>query len=89
MTDTALEVIKSSLVSNRIKAVLEEKGITQEELSRRVGVSYRHINRLCLGRSEPSLMLALRLSKVLNEPLERLFVWKIQTRSSRSRTIAA
>ena len=83
MNDTAVEIIKARLTGNRIKAVLEEKNITQEDLSRRVGVSYRHINRLCLNRSEPSLLLALRISVVLNEPLDKLFMWKIQTRGTR------
>jgi putative transcriptional regulator len=77
-----VEIVKATITTNRIKAVLAEKGITQEELSRRVGVSYRHINRLVLGRSEPSLLLALRIARVLNEPLEKLFVTKIITRKA-------
>jgi DNA-binding XRE family transcriptional regulator len=78
--DTALEIVDSKIKSNRIKKVLKDKGVTQEELSRRVGVSYRHINRLTLGRSEPSLLLAHRISTVLDEPVEELFDIKISTR---------
>jgi len=87
--DTALEIVDSKIRANKIKKVLKDKGVTQEELSRRVGVSYRHINRLTLGRSEPSLLLAYRISAVLDEPVEDLFDIAIKTRRvARSQTAA-
>jgi DNA-binding XRE family transcriptional regulator len=76
----ALEIVEATIKSNRIKQVLAAKKITQEELSRRVGVSYRHINRLALGRSEPSLLLAQKIAIILDEPVEKLFQASIRTR---------
>lgn len=77
---TAIEVVSAKITNNRLKALLDEKGLSQEELSRRVGVSYRHINRLALGQSAPSLLVALRIATVLEQPLEHVFSWKIVTR---------
>ena len=76
----ALEVVTAKITKNRIKATLRERGITQEEAARRVGVSYRQMNRLALGHSDPSLLLAAKIAVVLNEPLDVLFPIKITTR---------
>jgi DNA-binding XRE family transcriptional regulator len=63
-----------------IKEILARQGITQEELSRRVGASYRHINRLCLGLSEPSYRLAVMIATVLHVRVEELFSVSMRTR---------
>jgi putative transcriptional regulator len=75
-----VEIVKATITGNHIKAILKQKGMTQEELSRRVRVSHRHINRLVLRRSEPSLLLALRIATVLNTTPEQVFNIAIQTR---------
>lgn len=81
----ALEVVTAKITKNRIKATLRERGMTQEEAARRVGVSYRQMNRLALGHSDPSLLLAAKIAVVLNEPLDTLFPIKITTRERLNR----
>jgi DNA-binding XRE family transcriptional regulator len=76
------EVVEAVIYSNRIKHYLIKKGLTQEELSRRVKTSYRHINRLSLGRSHPSLLLAHRIAAVLEEPVSELFHVRVRTRKA-------
>jgi DNA-binding XRE family transcriptional regulator len=75
-----VEIVSAAITANHIKHVLAAKNLTQEELSRRVGVSYRHINRLVLGKSEPGYLLVQRIAVVLNEPAANLFSVTIVTR---------
>jgi transcriptional regulator with XRE-family HTH domain len=78
---TAIEIVRASICGNRIKDILHAKGLTQEELARRVGVSYRHINRLVLGASGTSLLIAKCIETVLETSLDRLFMFTIDTRA--------
>lgn len=78
----AVEVVEATLRGNRLKSVLARfrPSLTQEEAARRLGISYRHFNRIVLGVSEPSLLLAMRMQAVLGTPIERLFRVKLITR---------
>lgn len=76
----AVEVVAAKIVSNRIKQVLNARGLSQEELARRVGISYRQVNRVVLGRSTPSVLLAECMAVVLDEPVVKLFKFRIVTR---------
>lgn len=49
-----------------IKVGLEEKHMTQRELSSRLGVSPSRINAFVNGKSEPSLTVAGRICRILN-----------------------
>ncbi len=59
-----------------IKEYRQQVGLTQEELSMRVNVRRETIVRLEAGRYNPSLKLAIDLSKELNVPIEKLFVFE-------------
>ena len=76
----AVEVIAAKIVGNVIKQVLKARGLSQEELARRVGISYRQVNRVVLGRCKPSVLLAECMAVVLDEPVSRLFKFAIKTR---------
>ena len=76
-----VEVVSARIIRNRIKETLAAKGITQEELARRTGKSYRHINRLVLHVSEPSFLLAKCIETVLGVRSDRLFIVKVSTRA--------
>lgn len=52
-------------VSELIELSLEEKGMTQKELAKEIGVSPSRINDFVSGRAEPSLKIASLLCKVL------------------------
>ena len=51
-------------------------GLTQEELAARVGVRRETILRLEAGKYNPSLKLAMDISKVLATPIESLFFFE-------------
>ncbi len=60
--------IEKPSVAELIELSLEEKGITQKELAKNIGVSPSRINDYIAGRSEPTLRIARLLCVVLNIP---------------------
>jgi putative transcriptional regulator len=50
-----------------------ERGLTQEELADRVGVTRQTILSIERGRYSPSIELALRLARLFGVPVESLF----------------
>ena len=52
------------------------KGLTQEQLAEMVGVRRETIMRLEAGKYNPSLKLAIDISKAVNTPIEELFIFK-------------
>ena len=58
---------------NRIKEVLEEKGIKQVWLAEKLGKSFNTVNGYVQNRSQPSLEMLYEIAKILNvEPKELL-----------------
>ncbi|MFA4998643.1 MAG: helix-turn-helix transcriptional regulator [Candidatus Paceibacterota bacterium] len=57
----------------KIKEFRAKRGLTQEELARRVGVRRETIVFLEQGKYNPSLKLALNISKELKVPIDDLF----------------
>jgi putative transcriptional regulator len=60
-------------VTNRVRELRGERGLTQEGLAELAGVSRQTINSIETGRFEPSLSLALVLARLFEMPVERLF----------------
>ena len=52
-------------MTNRVRELREEFGLTQKELGERVQVSRQAINAIETGKSDPSIWLAYDLSKLL------------------------
>lgn len=61
------------MLKNDLKAKRGERGWTQAELAERVGVSRKTINTVENEVFVPSTILALRLARALETPVERLF----------------
>lgn len=59
-----------------IKKYRQLKELTQEQLAERVGVRRETIIRLEEGKYNPSLKLAVAISRVLDTPIEELFVFE-------------
>ncbi len=57
----------------RVKEFRAKKGLTQEELAKRVGVRRETIVFLEQGKYNPSLKLALNIAKELKVPIDELF----------------
>ena len=60
-------------MKNSLKVERAIKNITQEELAREIGVTRQAINSIELGKFVPSTVLALRLSKFFDKPVNELF----------------
>ena len=56
-----------------VRKVRRKRGLTQEELARKVGVSRQTIVNVEQGRYKPSILLALKIAKVLDADVETLF----------------
>jgi putative transcriptional regulator len=61
------------MIKVRIKEFRVKKGLTQEELSQRVGVRRETIVFLEQGKYNPSLKLALNIAKELKISIDELF----------------
>jgi DNA-binding XRE family transcriptional regulator len=60
-------------LTNRLEQVRSERGLSRQELADRVDVHYQTIGYLERGEYSPSLALALRIARVLGEPVEAIF----------------
>jgi DNA-binding XRE family transcriptional regulator len=78
--DSAIEIVDAEIIRNHIKDACKERQIAQKELARRVGVSYRHLNRIALDESEPSMLLAVKICTVLKKRIERVFHVRVRSR---------
>lgn len=65
--------MRVAMLKNDLRARRSEKGWTQAELAERVGVSRKTINTVENNVFIPSTILALRLARVLETPVEALF----------------
>jgi putative transcriptional regulator len=54
-------------METKIRQLRQNKGITQQELADSVGVTRQTINALENGRYNPSLLLAYKITRILNE----------------------
>lgn len=60
-------------ILNKIKIYRAMNDWTQEELSKRVGVTRKTINTVENGKFTPSAYLALRIAQAFGEPVEAIF----------------
>jgi putative transcriptional regulator len=64
---------------NRIKEVLEKKGIKQVWLAEQIGKSYNVVNGYVQNRSQPSIDVLYKISLVLNCSVKDLLVDNFKT----------
>lgn len=57
---------------NRIKEVLDEKGITQTWLAKKLDKSFNSVNSYVCNRTQPNLETLLQISQILNVDLKDL-----------------
>ncbi len=63
-------------VENTIENLRREKGLTQEELARVVGVTRQTVIALEKGNYTPSVLLALKIARFFCRPVEQIFTIK-------------
>jgi putative transcriptional regulator len=64
----------------RLRVARAERGLSQEQLARAVGVSRQTISSIEIGQYCPSTLLALRLARALDAPFDALFWLEGDTR---------
>jgi putative transcriptional regulator len=60
-------------MKNNIRVERAIKDITQEELANKVSVSRQTINAMEANKYVPSTVLALKIARVFNKPVEEIF----------------
>ncbi|PUZ27962.1 transcriptional regulator [Chitinophaga parva] len=60
-------------MKNSIKVERAVKGLTQEELAQAIAVSRQTINAIESGKYVPSTVLALKIARVFEKPVEEIF----------------
>lgn len=63
-------------MKNRLRELRQEYGITQEQLSKKVGVSRQSIIAIETGKYDPSLQLAFKLAKQFECTIEEVFLFE-------------
>ena len=61
---------------NRIKEVLEEKGLTQIWLAEKLNKSYNMVNSYAKNRRQPSIEILFRIAEILDVDARELLITK-------------
>lgn len=64
------------LLGERIRELRKDRGFTQEQLAELVDVEQKHVSRLELGKSFPTIERLEKIADALNVPLRDLFDFK-------------
>jgi putative transcriptional regulator len=60
-------------MKNRVRALREQLGLTQEDLARRLGVTRQTVNAIENDKYNPTLPLAFKLAQLFGQPIEAIF----------------
>jgi putative transcriptional regulator len=60
-------------MKNKIRELRTELGLRQEDLAREAGVTRQTINAIENNKYNPTLVLAMKLARLLKTPVEELF----------------
>ena len=66
-------MVKPTRVTNAIRPLREQAGLTQAELARRIGVTRQTLIAIEQGRYSPTLELAFQISRVFGKGLDQVF----------------
>ena len=62
-------------IINRVFELRKEKGVTQEEFAKNLGVSRQTVIAIEKGNYIPSLLLGLKIAKFFKKPVEEMFIY--------------
>ena len=60
-------------MKSRVRELRAERGWSQADLARELGVSRQTVNAIEVGRYDPSLPLAFRIARLFDRPIEAIF----------------
>ncbi len=63
-------------MKNNLKKLRESKGLSQQKLGDILDVSRQTINSIENGKFDPSLTLAIKLTKFFDEPIDSIFEYE-------------
>lgn len=63
-------------MKTRLKELRARDGLNQTELAKRAKVSRQTISLIERGELMPSLLIAVKLSRIFNEPIENIFIFE-------------
>ncbi len=63
-------------MKNKLKVLRAEQDMTQQDLAKAVEVSRQTINAIEKGKFDPSLVLAMKLSRLFKQDIEELFIYE-------------
>lgn len=63
-------------MENNVKTLRKERQLTQQQLADLLGVSRQTVISIELGKYDPSLPLAFKISRFLDKPIENIFLEK-------------
>lgn len=61
-------------MKNSIRVARAERKMTQQQLADNIGVSRQTVNAIESGRFVPSTVLALRIARIFDKPVEAMFM---------------
>lgn len=64
---------RNTPLRNRVKEVRERMNVRQSELAREVGITRQTIIAIEKGRLNPSILICLKIAKLLREPVDYIF----------------
>ena len=63
-------------MKNKVRALREARGLTQQQLGERVNVSRQAINAIETGKYDPSIWLAYDLAQFFGLAIEKIFLFE-------------
>ena len=64
------------IVKNRLKELREENSLNQTEMGKALDVSRQTIHAIEVGKYNPSLELAFKISRYFKKPIEKIFEYE-------------
>jgi putative transcriptional regulator len=69
-------VVRPTAVTNRIRVLRTERGLTQAQLAAALGVTRQTVIAVEQGRYSPSLELAFQIARALGRPIDQVFAYE-------------
>jgi putative transcriptional regulator len=69
-----IRTLKFCRLKNNLKVERAIHNLTQEELANKISVSRQTINAMEANKYVPSTVLALKIAKLFNKPVEQIFI---------------
>jgi putative transcriptional regulator len=68
--------VRPTAVTNRIRVLRTERGLTQAQLAAALGVTRQTVIAVEQGRYSPSLELAFQIARALGRPIDQVFAYE-------------